>query len=276
MKAKWIILIVVVSLVVAAAGYLIYRIVRVSAAYAPPETSIEDNVNAWGDSFAPRLLGKLGYNVKVHRLPYQRDAYSLIIRRYRDKDELETWRAWLGKDKRLVLLCREGEEDSLPRPLASTHDLMRSVKTLSIDTTTTLDGFPLLTNPALRETVLEDGDAPLIIREKTGAGGEIIYIADNAVFRDRNMILGDNLYLLNNCLKDHYHTPIAFDFSSPADTGGGDNGLVSIGEQSDVFFLFRGNFLFLFLQLLFLGLFFILVFWKRFGPVRPAFAPPPP
>jgi hypothetical protein len=270
MKVRWLVLIAVVSLVTSAVGYVVYRIAAVSASFTPPEANLAEEASSWSNSFALKLLGKLGYTVRVHVFPYQRDSYSLIVRRYMDEDELETWRQWLGEGKRLILLCRNAAGEGRPRPLASLHPLMRSVATLSVDPSATLEDFPLLPDPVLRETLLGTDDAPLIMREKARSGGEIVYIADNTAFSDRNLVTADNFFFLNNCLVDHFRSPIAFDYSSVSSSSHGSNAdwFERSGDGSGVFFLFRGNFLFLFLELLFLGLVFILVFWKRFGPVR--------
>ncbi len=272
MKIRWIILIVAASLVVGAIGYVVARVAAVSAAFTPPEPDLAAEASLRDQSFALKLLQRLGYNVRAHSFPFERGSYDVIVRRYRGGGEMDVWRDWLKKGKRLVLLCRFTGGDGRTRSVSSTHPLLRSVSKLSLDARATLENFPRLPDPASREIVLGTGNAPLIVREKERAGGEIVYVADENAFSDRNLVRGDNFYLLNNCLVDHFNSPIAFDDAplpqSSASRRGSSSWFDAAGDGGDVFFLFRGNFLFLFLELLLLGLVFILAFWKRFGPVR--------
>jgi hypothetical protein len=102
--------------------------------------------------------------------------------------------------------------------------------------------------------VLLTVDNRVIIAKEIFNKGEIIYIADDTIFSDKNILKNDNAVLLNNLFKKYYPEKIIFDKNIPqAETVSGIN-------------LFQiVNFRYLFIQILLFSVIFFLVYFKRFG-----------
>lgn len=265
-RPGFIILLVIISLAVGATGYVVFRIARASAAFQPPDVSLEGQLSSFSDRLGKKLLEQLGYPVKTYVFRYNRDLYQTVIRRYNEDDDWDGWKAWLETGGTLVLLVDSSQRTKTTMAVVADHPLLDDVTTLFIDPALTLEDFSFPFDNTDRVWVLSAHSHPLIMSDRVGEG-RVVYIADATVFNDDGVINASNGYLLNNCVKDHYPATVVFD-----EQGSSTQPIFrDDGESTDAeptFILFRGHFLPVFLHMLFLGILFCLIYWKRFGPAR--------
>lgn len=263
-RPGFIILFVVLALVIGSVVYVVYRVARASASFTPPEVPLEEQASASSNRLAKALLERLGYSVKTFTFRYNRDLYPVVIRSYHEDDDWNAWRVWLEEGRTLVLLAGTQLGHKLKMAVSSSHPLLENVGILTLNPALNLEDFNFPFDNSERVWVVTHEKRPVIMADRVGRG-QVVYVADATVFADDGVLTADNGYFLNNCVKSRFPGAVVFDERDVHAQQLMDNQNAS---SEPAFILFRGHFLPLFLHMVFLGILFCLIFWKRFGPAR--------
>jgi hypothetical protein len=253
---------------------IIYRIAIYVRNYKSPETVYDENLNSYQYDIINRIVSKLHYLKKYKDFNYKKNEYSIIVSMIPiDEKIIDNWRKWAIKGKRAIVFYNRrynakkkeyenysGEDiKSYSVKNVKINDMkFKNIKKIFLNSDKTLyKGDPIFSKP-LENLIIADNSI-VMAKEICAAGGEIIYIADQRIFSDYAILKADNALLLNDLLMDYYNKTIVFDNYIEYD-----NNYVS--DIKNPFFLFMGNFNFIFWQIIIIIIAFFIANIKRFGP----------
>jgi hypothetical protein len=264
---KRIIYLSVFTIVLSAVLFSAYKIIRFSMNYKPEKIEYDYNLDYMNFDIEKKFLASLNYKISIKTFPYKKEDFNIIISEIKPNEKnIIEWRKWVKKGKRLILFYNSESDlkDNYNYPDNNTFDelevnsneeLFADVRKIFVNSRAYIDlrNWKIFYN---YNNVLLKNDYKILICRESYNGGEIIYIADNSIFSDYSLLKNNNAMLLNNLVKNYINDVIVFDqvYDSKEETG-----------PRTPYFLFTGNFKYLFLQLILIAVIFFLVFIKRFG-----------
>jgi len=212
------------------------------------------------------LLQKMGYMIITRVWDYDKNIHKCIIfDNNLDNTSFKRFRGWLGRNKRLIVFTGGSNSSrDIGKPMTELKirgrsPLLEDVKSIEIKRNggLPLKGFYNGAGALKIEPLITSGTSVLLARTSY-KGGEIVYIGDDRIFSDKLLLEKDNAVLLNNLFKDYYHSEIAFDQSAEQSAA---------PEEKNEYFIAKGAFPYIMLQLCLLAAAFFLANFKRFGNV---------
>ena len=293
---KKIILVILLSIFFTISLYVTYSFVDFVKTFKYEKKSFDNNLTYNKSSLKYQFLQKLDYKIEIKIFNFNKKNNKIIfVEKPISKSNLKKLKEWVSSGKRLIIFYQEevdlstdyetledsnatdndiyddltsdyydkkdyyndyyvSDNDFIVLDVNSTNKLFKNVKKIITHYNKSIN----INNKSIFgeniTPLLYNEDKIIIAKEKIN-GGEIIYIADQYIFSDRNILKKDNAQLLNNLAADYFKEKIIFDDSREKKED----------EEEPPFFLFMGNFKFLFIQLILILIIVFFTFFKRFG-----------
>ncbi len=260
-------LIIFISVIIGSICFAVYKFLPL---FSVKKTSVKSPFDRYlsyeSHDLMMEFLRKLGYDITVQQYGYSMDLYSCIAVSDWNKFNFSRIGGWLGKGKRLIVFFDSGSDygkgGSKEIETGQQNQFLNGVKKVIIyGGRESLDTGEIYRAPGMTSIipVLSDG-RDILIAGASCNGGDIVFVLDDTLFSDRNILKSGNAVLLNNIFRDYYHKTIVFDQSKNIAEPAG-------GKFEPEIFLFKDGFPYLLAQLFLIAVIFFAVNFKRFGNI---------